>query len=284
MSYDNDTKICKEKAVLAMLFANATLEDFNDPCDFLRKRIEFMKNDISCQKDLGYSDIFKGNVTLDIEKDIINNETPYQMIIRCTSENGDVYVFPRIKLGISDDRVYIYAIQNHNSDNNDHNNSFYKKINRVLYKVGEGFALEESNEDEKLKDVTSSFLVSLNMCIAYLYSIGYTNITVPSILIERWNAKSIANSMKAQYKKMDDIAYNKLNMEQDYIQSNLTNKLIRTFLRLGCHNNKVEVVSLPFEVDSCLNINITDNELKCNNSLLYETYNLVNCNTNYHKK
>lgn len=283
-SYDNDKKICKEKAILAMLFANASVEDFNNPCDFLRKRINFMKNDISCNEEFGYSDILKGNVSLEIKKDVINNETPYQMIFKVTSENGEEYVFPRIKLGISDDVVYIYAIQNHNHDNKDQDNTFYKKVNRVLYKVGEGFNENETDTDEKLKDITSSFLVSLNMCISYLYRNGYSKIVVPSFLVERWNAKGIANSLRIKYRKLGNRDIDSLMSEQEYIQFNLTNKLIRTFLRLGCHYNNIDVVSLPYEIDSCLNISINDNDIVCNNLLLYETYNLVGNNNGKSRK
>ena len=277
-SYDNDNKICKEKAILAMLFANATIEDFNNPCEFLRKRINFMKDDISCREEFGYSDILKGDVSLEITKDVINNETPYQMIFKVISENGDEYVFPRIKLGISDGVVHIYAIQNHNNDNKDQTNSFYKKVNRVLYKVGEGFNVDEIDTDENLKDITSSFLVSLNMCISYLYRNGYSKIVVPSFLIERWNAKGMANSLRIKYRKLGNRDIDNLRGEQEHIQFNLTNKLIRTFLRLGCHYNNIDIVSLPYEIDSCLNININDNDIVCNNLLLYETYNLVGYN------
>lgn len=283
--YDANNKICREKVILAMLFANATVEDFNNPCDFLRKRIDFIKNDITCINEFGYSEVLKGNVSLEIKNDIINNETPYQMVIKVTSENGDEYVFPRIKLGISDDIVYIYAIQNHGKDNPDIKNPFYKKINRVLYKIGEGFSLNEEDSDEKLKDVTSSFLVSLNMCISYLYSNGYSKIVVPSFLVERWNAKSIANLSRAKYRKFTEEETNELRSKQEDIQQNLTNKLVRTFLRLGCHYNNIDIVSFPYEVDSCLNININDNEIMCNNSLLYETYYLVsNHNRSCRKK
>lgn len=283
-SYNNENKICKEKAILAMLFANATIDDFNNPCEFLRKRIDFIKNDISCKVEFGYSNILKGNVSLEIKKDVINNEMPYQIIFKVSSENGEFYVFPRIKFGISEDTVYIYAIQNHNSDNGDYNNSFYKKVNRTLYKVGEGFNENEIDTNENLKDVTSSFLVSLNMFISYFQSIGYSKIIVPSFLIERWNAKSIANLLKFKYKKLSDSEFDNITAEHEHIQNNLTNKLIRTCLRIGCHFNNIDVTSLPYETDSCLHINISDIDVKCNNFLLYETYNLVRSNRRSHKK
>lgn len=281
--YDKKDKICKEKVILAMLFANATVEDFNNPCEFLQKRIDFIRNDISCRKDLGYLEIFKGDVSIEIREDIINNETPYQMIIRVINDSGDEYIFPRIKLGVSNDKLYIYAIQNNLEDIN-RADSFFKKVNRILYKTGEGFNLDESENEEKLKDVTSSFLVSLNMCISYFNCKGYSSIVVPSFLIERWNAKSIANLLKVKYKKLDDTSSNKLSLEQEYIQNNLTNKLIRTFLRLGCHNNNIEIISLPYEMDSNLHININNNEFCCNNLLLYQTYKLIENSDKKHRK
>lgn len=269
---NNDKKICKEKVILTLLFANAMTEDFNDPCEFLRRRINFIDNDIRNNYDLGYSDILNGNVSILIKEDIINNETPYQMIIKVISENNEEFVFPKIKLGISDNYVYIYSIQNKEQENT----TFNKKINRILYKVGEGFNDNLENNEENLKDVTSSFLVSLNMCIAYLYANGYTNIIVPSYLIERWNAKWISNLLKIKHKNIDIDEAQKIFDKQDYIQYNLTNKLVRTFLRLGCHFNNIDIVAFPYEMDSCLHININDNILKCNNRLLLETYQLIN--------
>jgi hypothetical protein len=269
--YDENKRICQEKVILALLFANATVEDFNNPCNYLRKRIYFFNNDISGTYNLGVSDMLNGDVLIDIDKDIINNETPYQMIIKVMSKDGEVFEFPRIKLGVSDDTVYIYAIQNKLNNNN----SFCKKINRILYKVGEGYSQEYDVDSENLKDVTSSFLVALNMCISFLDKFGYSKIAVPSCLIERWNAKSIANSLKAKYKKLDGDSEKILFDEQDELQRNLTNKLIRTFLRLGCHYNNIDVVSFPYEVDSSLHLFINNDDLRCNNNLLYETYMLV---------
>ena len=279
--YDEDRRICKEKVILSLLFANATVEDFNDPCQFLRKRIDFINNHLVGKYDVGYSDILKANVSIEIEKDVINNETPYQMIINAINHDGQVYEFPRIKLGVSNDVVYIYAIQNKVGENN----SFSKKINRILYKVGEGFNEEYDVDGENLKDITSSFLVSLNMCIAFLNSYNYTDIFVPSCLIERWNAKSIANLLRIKYKKLDDNKANEIFDNQDMLQVNLTNKLIRTFLRLGCHYNNIDILAFPYEVDSSLHLRINNNNLICNNSLLYDTYMLVENNfNNKHRK
>lgn len=192
--YDNEKRICKEKVILSLLFANATVEDFDNPIAFLKRRINFIYNDISGNYSFGYCDVLKGDLFLSIEKDIINNETPYQMIFKILSRNNEEFILPRVKLGVSDGVAYIYAIQN--KDNND--NSFGKKVNRILYKVGEGYNDGDNNNEENLKDITASFLVSLNASISYLYNTGINKVIVPSLLVERWNAKSIANSLKVQ--------------------------------------------------------------------------------------
>jgi hypothetical protein len=279
--YDEDKKICKEKVILALLFANATIDDFNNPTEYIKRRIDFICNDISGKYDLGYCNMFKGNVLMEIEPDIINNETPYQMVIKTVSSNGEEFVLPRIKLGVSGDSAYIYAIQTKTNENN----SFCKKINRVLYKIGEGYNYEYEEDGENLKDITSSFLVALNICTSYLRNLGYNKIIVPTFLIERWNAKSISNLLKIKYKKLDDDMANEIISGQDILQANLTNKLVRTFLRLGCHYNNIDVLSFPYEIDSCLHMILNNNELECNNSLLKETYLLMeNAMINIHYK
>lgn len=275
----NKRKFYKVKSIITLLFANATIEDFNNPCEFLNKRINFIKNDISNSYELGYFEIFKGNVFIDIKKDIINNETPYQILIKVLSDNGDEFVFPSVKLGISDDIVYIYAIQNKINPTN----SFSKKINRVLYKVGEGYEHDYEEDMEDLKDITASFLVALNMCVSYLQQNGYDKIVVPSFLNSRWNAKVIANERKISSKNLSEDEVNSINEEHEHLQNNLTNKLIRTFLRLGCHFNNIDVLSFPFEYDSCLHIFVNSLDVKCNNTLLYETYKLVENNINKKK-
>lgn len=166
---------------------------------------------------------------------------------------------------------YIYAIQNSKSESN----TFAKKINRLLYKVGEGFHDNDDTDLESLKDITASFLVSLNMAISFLFNMGFDKIVVPSILVERWNAKNISNLLKIKIKKLDSEEAKEIIEGQELLQQNLTNKLIRTFLRLGCHYNNIDVLAFPYEIDSCLHIKINDNNLECNNSLLYETYKLV---------
>ena len=267
--YDEKDMVCKEKVILAYLFANATSEDFNNPVAFLRKRIDFIDNHMDSNCDLGYSNTLGANIELLVEKDTINNETPSRLVFKAYKDEEEL-VFPMVKFGISNNKVYIYAIQNEKQNNN----TLSKKINRKLYGVGEGFINEDLYENPK--DITASFLVVLNMAISYFYQMGYSLVEVPSILIERWNAKKIANNNMYKRKKINEKELNERNVKQEIIQSNLTNKLIRTFLRLGCHYNNIDVLALPYELDDNLHIGINHNvDILCNNKLLDDTYQLV---------
>ena len=276
LNYKNKDGILvgKEKLILMQLFTNATVDDFNDPISFLRKRIAFIDNHVDKSLDLGYSEMLGANLELITMKDTLNNETPSEFVVRATCDN-DKWISPRVKYGIDNDTIYIYAIQN--DDKND--TQLAKKINRRLYKVGEGFT--DKGEDENPKDITASFLVTLNMAISYFRSLGYEKIVVPSILPVKWNAKKIIFNNKHEKKKITDEKLDLLSRELDVIQSNLTNKLIRTFLRLTCHYNNLMVDSFPYELDSSLRMHI-DNEkrMECNNKLLLETSEMVNnkCN------
>jgi len=266
-SYDDKERICQEKVIMALLFANAGSDDFENPINFLRKRIDFLENEIKCNSEIGYSEILKSNLFITVDKDIINNETPYQFILKCISSDGDEFIFPKVKFGISSDKVYIYAIQNDSVNEG----VFGKKINRLLYKVGEGYDFG----DDDLKDITHSFLVSLNVALSYFNEIGYDKIVVSPLLIERWNAKMLANFLKVKRKNLNDEDAKDLMDKQIMIQYNLTNKLVRTFLRLKYHYNNIDIVDFPYNLGSNLIMSFNDKTLECNNKLLFETGMLV---------
>ena len=243
---------------------------------FYSKSVEFLENDLfkNYYKFLGYSDILESEIYIYGKKSEIYNETPYFLeIILSNKENK--FVLPHVYLGVNKNTAYIYAIQN--SKSNEKNN-FTKKINRKLYKVNEGFDKNIDNyeiyEEGNLQDITPSFLLSLNITLNILLSNDITNIEVPSILIERWNAKEIANSYKMVSYPQKINLNEKIN-EHILIQKNLTEKLIRTFNRLSFHNLNINITSFPNELDSSLHLKLSKNK-NINNQLLEETYEMNN--------
>lgn len=261
------------KLVLTNVWANATYDDFNEPEDFIRKQISFLKDETFSEYDsktiVGYSDVLGGFIEVERINESLVNETPYSLKISVREpETNEEYTFPIVRYGIYNGKCYIYAVQK--DKKYDIDNKYKKKINRKLYQIGENF---DSELNPDLKDVSASFIISSNIALGLLSNKGINDIVIPSILIERWNAKE--RTIIEKSKRMeDDINYIESKKEEHVmIQSNLTEKLIRTFMRIVSHNNTFEVTSYPFDTDSSLHIRISDS-IECNNTLLSETFNI----------
>lgn len=266
------------KLILTTLWANATYDDFNWSEEFLRKQILFLKDNTFSEYNeptiIGYSEMLGGYLEIENIPEPILNETPTSLKISLIEpKTNERYTFPLVRYGIKDDKCYIYAVQKNKKFDVD--NNFKKKVNRRLFKIGENFDTKndtyENYKEGNLKDVSASFVVASNIVLGLLSSKGINDIVVPSILIERWNAKekNIVLRSKKEEKPKEYIETNK--DEHNGIQSNLTEKLLRTFLRIVSHNNTFEVIAYPFDIDSSLHIR-TCSELDCNNSLLNETF------------
>jgi len=279
--YDNELGISKEKLIMTTLWSNATIEDFNDPCRFLKKRIAFfelgnLENYLE-ERNVGYSDILGFDVNVEIQKNTFENETPYSFKVSLIkSDTGSrVYEFPKVYFGVYDGEGYVYAIQNDRYRLI--NPSYTKKIDRLMYKVNEGLDVNSDNYDNygigNLKDVTPNFVVVANILMGLFRENNITKIKVPSILICRWNAKMILLKNKTD-KGNDNNVIKALEDKFIYIQSNLTEKFLRIFRRLGYHHSTMMISSYPYELTSNLELSILDGEDICNNKLLYEVYNL----------
>lgn len=266
------------KLVLTTLWANATYDDFSDSEEFLRKQISFLKDNTFSEYNgptiIGYSEMLGGYVEIENISEPILNETPNSLKISLIEpETNEKYTFPLVRYGIKDGKCYIYAVQKNKKFDID--NNFKKKVNRRLFKIGENFDTKndtyENYKEGNLKDVSASFVVASNIALGLLSSKGINDIVVPSILIERWNAKE-KNIIVRSGREKEPQEYIETNKdEHNEIQRNLTEKLLRTFLRIVSHNNTFEVMAYPFDIDSSLHIR-TSPEIDCNNSLLNETF------------
>lgn len=272
--YDDEDKVCKEKVIIAYLFANATSDDFLEINKYLKRKIDFLNNDLTGIYYLGKSNVLDCDLEIRIQRDKLCNETPYQLMLVAHKKLDD-YHFPSVKFGISEGKVYIYAIQNGNLKNS---GSFSKKINRLLYKVGEGFNSDLDNSEiydsGNLKDVTHSFLVAANVALAFFNLNGINEIVIPSILIERYNAKSTTIKVKLDGNKINEEKANEMYLEHMKLQENLTQKFLRTFLRLAHHYGNISIMSYPGELDNYLHL-IQQDSINCNNTLLKDTNTLV---------
>ena len=266
------------KIILTTLWANATYDDFSESEEFLRKQIAFLKDETFSEYEeptiIGYSETLGGYVEVENIQETILNETPNSLKISVIEpETNERYTFPLVRYGIEDNKCYIYAVQK--NKRYDEENKFKKKVNRRLFQIGENFDTKndtyENYGEGNLKDVSASFVVASNIALGLLASKGITDVVVPSILIERWNAKETGIIVKSKREENSQEYIDSNKEEHNKIQNNLTEKLLRTFLRIVSHNKTFNVTAYPFDIDSSLHMR-TSPELDCNNSLLNETF------------
>ena len=142
----------EDKTILTLLWSNAILNDFNNPIAFIEKRIDFLIdstfNEYSDEKIVGNSSILKSQISINIEKEAIYQETPYSFNVKLlNNENLDEsYILPKLRFGISNNKCTIMAIQNNKKTLLD-NTKYSKKIKRLLNKVNQNFELEEYNDN-----------------------------------------------------------------------------------------------------------------------------------------
>jgi hypothetical protein len=259
----------KKKFLLTTLWSNATSYDFANPINYLEKRISFFKMPYPNYHDLGYSSILNSRIILEIKKEKTKNETPYGFETKLVDEaTSEFYYLPTIRVGIHNGEAYIYSIQNTLENEN---NKYTKDIKRKLYKVNEGF-----NEQNELKDITPSFLLSLNILLSFLNSQNITKIHIPSLLLTRYNAHLLNYQVKANYllqkgaSKEEVQNYLKENYaKNDAIAKNISEKFIYTFIRLAHHHSGINVDNDTLSDDFIISITSPD---YCNNPLLEETF------------
>ncbi|MCX4364803.1 MAG: hypothetical protein OSJ70_03425 [Bacilli bacterium] len=260
-------KLCKEKVLMTLLWSNATVEDFQEPCSFLRRQKTFLENNFLTEtEDKGFSTILGGRILTKVAKTRkISWESPYAFRSAIVNHD-DGYDLPTIRFGIEDDNVYIYCI--HQGKNIRKNN----KIKRALYKVNENFNKQDS--EDILKDITPSFLVALQLFILHFNNLGYSKFKIIPYLPERWIDKKIMIYKKARKAEKKAQTYNEYTEQLLRIQENLTQKFCNTLLRLKYHlGDSITIDSLPFELDSYLAFSYNNLDT-ANNNLLQELYSI----------
>lgn len=263
-------EICKEKVLMTLLWGNATIEDFQDPCRFLIRQKSYLENNfLTEKKDLGYSKVLSGNIVTEVLKTgKLSWESPYSFYSAVFNES-DTHDLPTVRFGIEDDIVYVYSVHQ------EKNSRKSKKINRSLYKVNENF--DSLGEANSLKDVTPSFLVALTLFILHFQQLGYKNFKIVQYLPERWIDKKIMIHKKALKSGQKTATYKENMNKLVYIQENLVQKICTTLLRLQYHyGDNITIKSFPFETDSyltfsCGTLSYSNNELFQELSVLHRS-------------
>lgn len=267
------------KSAIMMLFANMSIDDFNNPINYIKRRTNFISNPM-IQENSFYIESLESN--LDINVEYYRYETPY--CFRATlSSNEETYELPIISYGISEDVCYIYAIQDKNRNKN---SKYAKKIKRKLYKINNNVYKNETDEykeyknnksdyyPENISDVSPSFVFTATLFLKEIENLGIKKVKIVPYLPLRYNSlvaqcvKQIVRKYKNGIIDKQKLSkyFNLLKEEINNTQDNITNKFIRTFRRIEYHFGSVKITSLPMELDDCLNITLdkfenSDNEI-----------------------
>ena len=242
-----------EKYFMFNVWKNATSSDFSNPEKFILRYTNFIiDNTFSEFDELTQIGKFDGNMLLAQRiQDDYGFETPYIMHLSLT--NGKyIYNLPWIRYGISKNKngdkiAYIYAIQKMEQSSDE---KYNEEIKHSINKVNTG--------EKQYRNVTPNAIAALTIFLGMLEGQGISAIKVPDFLIGRYGRFSTAETEE----------------ETDRIQTNLTDKFLRNFLRLEdqLENLKIEPIYIDgYNSFMCLSLN----EMKsCKNKTLEQLYNL----------
>lgn len=133
------------------------------------------------------------------------------------------------------------------------------------------------NYPENITSVDPSALVSLTVGLTLFRNAGVNKIIVPDFLPVRFNAKGMANEVKASFmqdEKEKEVYWLEQDIQQARINRNIVDKKIRSFRRLASHFTFLDVLAFPKELDDSMHITINDYYC-CNNEVLDQIYTAV---------
>lgn len=275
------------KLLMAYLFVNGTVNDFSNPFEFIDRTIEFLKDDTFSYLNDGIlvplGELFLGsNIKIKNTLQSVLMETPNKIEVTFENFDGDIYKLPTISYGIkinskNEKECYVYSILN---DKKNIDSKFSKKISRLLYKLNKGILETETNEyleflegdktyyPENISDVSPSSVLSLVIFINLLKKEGIKNLKAVSYLPLRYLSRSLV--------ARDSILKENLEKRNDEIQTNITDKFIRTFRRVAYYVEDMQIISYPYELSEFLEIDLGLSKTNSNNELI----NQVNDNMN----
>lgn len=191
--------------LIITIFGSARYTDYQNPISYL-ERVEKYLEDItfSKYKNTTISDnvpeLLYSKIVINNKLDDLGYETPYSFEISLELD-GEKFYLPVINYAIADNKCYIYSIQNKKINEE---NTYQKKLKRLLYKVYETSNLEDKNDLP-----VPSFIVVLAIFMKILKLNGISDLRIITFLPDRYFEKKAVNDKNA-----------------DKIQSNLTQKLI----------------------------------------------------------
>lgn len=274
--------------IVATLFANASINDFTYPINFLKSRIAMFDRRIIEEEDvidLGYINSIGAKIYVLEEKSPIKAETPYRIRSYLEFDDGYQLHLPEIYAGNIGSKYQLYGIQKTSHSNELEERPYLKQIRK-------GFIA-------KINGAPEHYFLAIMLFISLCPN---KEIEVKPFLVERWNAKRMSLNNKAkmnQYLTLHNEEttnqnyltsnsndyFLKLENEQEKLQSSITDNLIRYFTKLKDVTSGIDFWTIPFEINENLIIKISENILS-RSVAFNELFKLVNDykNNNYLRK
>ena len=284
------------KFIIVYLFVNATTEDFNNPIHLIRRNIAFLQDDtfsyLNDAEKINIGDNFFGSsLILQNVEHSVAMETPNKIYIGFSKvfEEG-VFHYPvaDITYGVVNEDgekvCYIYSLMKPKDkrEKSKEEEKYQKKMDRYMYKLNDGVKDYESNEyfeykdglskyyPENISDVTPSFVFALSVFMALLEREKITKVKAVPYLPLRYLSRDIAAS-EVRNDSRKETLYNR-NL---FIQKNITDKFIRTFMRVKFHLKELKVLSYPYELDEFLWMDLENEHLEIDNYILNNVFAIV---------
>ena len=253
------------KRIISYLFVNASIKDFEDPISYLKTRIDFLDNNslTNINTNINLGKIFTPKIEEDIyltiksSKQGIMMETPEVITIGISNNKGQRFRLPSISYGISNDTCHIYSILNKNiKPKNQEEEKFQKIVSRQLYKINEGVT------DKDVKDVTMSSVLALSIFISLLKKKNITKLKAYLYLPLRYLSREIIANSKEDHQKSELLNRN------NYIQTNITEKFLRTIERLIYQVSGIEITNDLYVDNGIVDISLDRSKEDTNNDFL----------------
>jgi hypothetical protein len=246
------------KYYIINVWKNATNSDYDNPIglyerytDFLNDKTfsEYINNPIEIGKINGYSYYFS------VRENLHGFETPYEFVFFVVDSNNieNMYIFPSIRYGITekDGRKlgYICALQNEFKPNE---SDFHNEIRSYLNKINENIS------GMKNRGVHSpNFLAAIITLTGLFHKYGINQIKINDFNINRW----------------DYLCRQEMYTEERLfeIQRNITDKTMKTFIRLSDEINGFKVTAYPSDIDNYMYMKFGD-KIYSNNRVINELY------------
>ncbi len=231
------------KYYLSNIWNNATNCDFDNPEAFIKRYTDFILDntfncfdEIKCIGCIGLIDGVESYVYIRRDKCPRGYETPFELsfFIGNIEDPATLYPLPKIRYGVdgSKKKAYVYAIQN--------------DIKPALFNYNESLDIYMRKINDYISGMENrgvhspSFLFAIALFLGVAHSFGIEKILVPDMLSGRRKNKNRFNNMTEE--------------ELDTLQYNLTNKTIKTFIRVVMEIAGADISSYPNDIDSFLHI------------------------------